>query len=374
MPGETLADRVRRLIEESGQTQEAFGATIGLDAPKFSKTLSGKRRFSSLDLARIADATGSTVDWLLTGQRAAMAARAATGSVSVSSAVREATNLAESRDSLYFLGGHQDWPKPPVFTSSLWIEQGAQLAEFALEHLGQPSAFGSSETFAGAVERAFGIDVRSMDLGTGCDGLALWTEGGAKILLVSTSKNPTRQRFTVAHELAHLLCLDDQGLHVDENVMAGSRGDASEVRANSFAACLLMPASMLSKSFTSGVSDGGFACEVMDLKVSPSSLAWRLLNLRLIDAEQRARLGGLRTIDCAAQIDRLGDYAGWVEASSQPRLPVKLIRDMFESYLRGKTTLRPLANLMGLPVELLRDAIEPASTEPGPDAVHDYEP
>lgn len=374
MPGQTLADRVRQLIEESGQTQEAFGAAVGLDGPKLSKALSGKRRFSSLDLASIADATGSTVDWLLTGYKARVAARAATGSASVTSAVQEASNLAEARDNLNFLGAHQDWPKPPAFSSSLWIEQGTQLAEFALEHLGQPSAFADSETLAGAVERAFGIDVRAMELDGGCDGLAFWTEGGAKILLVSASKNPTRQRFTVAHELAHLLCRDDQGIHVDENVMGGSRGDASEVRANSFAACLLMPAPLLRARIVTGAPDEEFARQVMDLKVSPSSLAWRLLNLKLIDADQRARLGRLRTIDCAARLNLLEAYAGWVEASSQPRLPVKLIGDMLDAYMQGQATLRPVANLMKLPAEVLRDAIEPAHAELGADATHDYEP
>jgi Zn-dependent peptidase ImmA (M78 family) len=301
----------------------------------------------------------------LTGQETGVAARISADGSTVKKAVTEAAKLAESRDNLNFLGLPQDWPKPPVPRSSLWIEQGAELAEFALQHLGPPNVIGSSETFAGAVERAFGIDVRVLELDGGCDGLAFWSRGGARVLLVAATENPTRQRFTMAHELAHLLCRDDQDLHVDENVMVGSRGNASEVRANAFAAALLMPESLLKERFTDGeVIESTFAEAVMKLMVSPSSLAWRLLNLKLLSSEQRAQLGSLRTLDCAA--DRIDDYAAWVEASSQSRIPVRLVKDLLQSYLTGSATLRPLANLLQVPVELLRRTIE--SEQDGPEA------
>jgi len=303
----------------------------------------------------------------LTGQETGVAARISADGSTVKKAVTEAAKLAESRDNLNFLGLPQDWPKPPVPRSSLWIEQGAELAEFALQHLGRPNVIGSSETLAGAVERAFGIDVRVLELDGGCDGLAFWSHGGARVLLVAATENPTRQRFTMAHELAHLLCRDDQDLHVDENVMAGSRGNASEVKANAFAAALLMPESLLKERFTDGeVTASTFAKAVMELMVSPSSLAWRLLNLKLLSSEQRAKLGSLRTIDCAAADNRINDYAAWVEASSQSRIPVRLVKDLLQSYFTGSATLRPLANLLQVPVELLRRSIE--SEQDGPEA------
>lgn len=64
----SLNDRVRHLIGASGLSQGQFAEAVGLDAPKLSKSLSGVRRFSSLDLARIAEHAGRTVDWLLTGE------------------------------------------------------------------------------------------------------------------------------------------------------------------------------------------------------------------------------------------------------------------------------------------------------------------
>jgi transcriptional regulator with XRE-family HTH domain len=370
----TLQDRVRSLIEESGLKQEAFAVAVGLDASKLSKSLNEHRRFSSLDLAMIAQYSGVTVDWLIQGVgQHAVAARVAHDGSSVGDAIREAESLVEARDNLLFLGASQHWPEPPPFQSPLWTEQGKELADFALSHLGHPDTH-ENESFATAIEQNFGIDVRVMHLGPGCDGLAM-CGSGARVLLVASTENPTRQRFTMAHELAHLLCKDSQDVHVDENVMARSGPrDSSEMRANSFAAHLLMPESMLCARFSGPmVSDDLFANTVMDLMVSPSSLAWRLLNLKQISAERRAQLGRLRTIDCAAMTGRMKDYATWVEASNQPRIPLRLLQDSFQAYLDGRTTLRPVARLFDIPVELLRRAVEqPASATEESGA--DFEP
>jgi len=64
----TTADRVRSLIRHSGLTQREFGERIGLDELTMSRCLGDLRRFTSLDLARIADTNKVSVDWLLSGQ------------------------------------------------------------------------------------------------------------------------------------------------------------------------------------------------------------------------------------------------------------------------------------------------------------------
>ena len=331
---------------------------MGLDATKLSKALNGKRRFSSLELARIAEASEVTADWLLSGDEMSIAARTSAAGSSVQRAIQSAASLAECRDNLIFLRGLTERPETPRFAKSLAYEQGEELADFALAHMGEPDVL-DREDFAAAIERAFGFDVAVAEIDGGCDGLALTSASGARTLVVATSGNPTRQRFTMAHELAHLLCSDDQGYHVDENVMANSGGDPSEMRANAFAANLLMPRSKLRKLFSSPViTEESFSEAVLKLKVSPSSLAWRLLNLHLASPEQRAKFGSMRAIDCAAAVSQMGTYAAWVEASRQPRTPTRLVSDLFDAYLAGETTLRPLASLLGVPVEALRTAIE----------------
>ena len=78
----TTPDRVRDLIQASGLSQGDFALRVGLNDSKLSKSLSGARRFSSLDLARIAEICEVTVDWLITGDEPplALAARTTGGS------------------------------------------------------------------------------------------------------------------------------------------------------------------------------------------------------------------------------------------------------------------------------------------------------
>lgn len=62
-----IRNRVIDLINQSALSHRAFAQSIGLSDDKLSKSLTGKRLFTSLDLARIADEYGVTVDWLVTG-------------------------------------------------------------------------------------------------------------------------------------------------------------------------------------------------------------------------------------------------------------------------------------------------------------------
>ena len=97
---EGIPDRVLSLIEASGQSRRAFAQDIGLDDSKLSKSLSGARRFSSLDLARIADKCGVTVDWLVTGEEPALAIAARTTSGQARTALEAAKRYSVMREDL----------------------------------------------------------------------------------------------------------------------------------------------------------------------------------------------------------------------------------------------------------------------------------
>jgi transcriptional regulator with XRE-family HTH domain len=60
-----VADRVRRAIALDGRTHHEFAEAVGLDPTKLSKSLSGVRKFSSFELASIAEQTNVTVYQLL---------------------------------------------------------------------------------------------------------------------------------------------------------------------------------------------------------------------------------------------------------------------------------------------------------------------
>src|SRR5450756_1537066 len=109
-----IPDRVRGLIEASGLSRGDFARRIGLDDSKLSKSLGGIRRFSSLDLARIADECDVTVDWLVTGIEPALAMAARTTTGEAHTAVEAASRYSTMRSDLASLGFAQRWRPVPV--------------------------------------------------------------------------------------------------------------------------------------------------------------------------------------------------------------------------------------------------------------------
>src|SRR5215469_9722179 len=106
---EAIPGRVVGLIEASGLSRGAFAQRVGLDDSKLSKSLSGVRRFSSLDLARIAQLCHVTVDWLVTGEDTALAVAARTTTGDARTAIDAARRYVDLRADLAFLGYPQPW-------------------------------------------------------------------------------------------------------------------------------------------------------------------------------------------------------------------------------------------------------------------------
>jgi Zn-dependent peptidase ImmA (M78 family) len=104
------------------------------------------------------------------------------------------------------------------------------------------------------------------------------------------SRHPaTRQRFTIAHELGHLLLHGDE-LHIDEGFPFAFRDEVSslavdpgEIEANHFAAELLMPASWLIREIRGQSLDIESEKVIVSLAktygVSVQSMTHRLTNL-----------------------------------------------------------------------------------------------
>lgn len=356
----STADRVRSLIHESDLNQHDFALQIGLDDSKLSKSLSGARRFSSLDLARIAELCRISVDWLITGNEQALAVAARTTGGNAATALTEAKHLSTMRSDLATLGYPQPWqPITAAPSRGLAIDQGNQLAGRAIARMGDAGVAVGAHGLTDAVEQVFGTDVAIVDLGAGFDGLAASSDD-VKLIVLSTSQVPWRQRFTLAHELGHLLAGDDHGVHLDEDVFAkGQQRDTSELRANAFAASFLMPADVLSEAVgETGLSENGLASLACDLMVSPSALAYRLFTLRLIDAGVRDRFKAMSGAKAAHLVGKTAEWAQHVARATARRSPGLLLRDTYAAYESGAATLRPYADLLGVDVAELRDSLE----------------
>jgi Zn-dependent peptidase ImmA (M78 family) len=355
-----ISDRVLSLIEASGLGRGAFAQRIGLDDSKLSKSLRGVRRFSSLDLARMAEACDVTVDWLVTGEETPLAVAARTTTGQAGTALDAARWFSTMRADLAALGYPQPWRSRPVpAPNGTYAEQGRALARGALARLAEENRSSTEADLPQLVEDAFGADVAVIELDEGFDGLAAATPD-AKVIVLGAGKVPGRQRYTLAHELAHLLTGDNQDIHLDKDIYDRAQAkDPSEVRANNFAAAFLMPEPTLRSAVGRvGLNESSFAALVCDLRVSPSALAIRLSQLRLIDAGTCDRFKVMNGAKAAALANRSDEFAQSVAKANILRPPGLLVRDSYAAYESGATTLRPYASLLGVDVDELRSALE----------------
>lgn len=81
----------------------------------------------------------------------------------------------------------------------------------------------------------------------------LYREGGQPVIGVNVTNHIHLQRFTIAHEIGHLVCHEGKkyvdGFHVRfRNLKSGMAIDREEIEANEFAAELLMPRDFVEKS------------------------------------------------------------------------------------------------------------------------------
>lgn len=349
--------RIREVIATSGLSQVTFAERVGLRASTLSQSLEGIRRFSSLDIARIAEIAGVTVDWLLGIARSKPATTAPAGGAA-GEMIETANLIAEVRTGLASLG-HPATSTPDLSFSpdSTATRQGADLAQQALARLPSNALPGSDVDLFDTIEHYFGVEVAVQHLDQWMDGLA-YNDEAAQVIVLATSGVPTRQRFTLAHELAHILAGDEQ-LHIDENITQPHH-DTSELRANSFAAHFLMPEIVMTALLGTNmpVDRDVFAGLVMQLGVSPDALARRLYQLGRLSPAVRDQYRGMSTMECGHQAARTDRYGQWCTISRQARSPAALVDDALDAHLGGEITLRPISQLVDVPVATLRATLE----------------
>lgn len=66
--GTTVADRVRQRMEAQGRTQSDVARSVGLTDSQLSKSLSGMRQFSAVEMAELAGTLNASMHWLVTGE------------------------------------------------------------------------------------------------------------------------------------------------------------------------------------------------------------------------------------------------------------------------------------------------------------------
>lgn len=103
----------------------------------------------------------------------------------------------------------------------------------------------------GPLARALGVPVLASTLSPGISGELRPGQGGGFVIRVNRHDPPVRQRFTVAHEIAHfLLHRDHIGQGIEDDVLyRSSLSDQREAEANRLAADILMPYDVVHRAY-----------------------------------------------------------------------------------------------------------------------------
>lgn len=140
------------------------------------------------------------------------------------------------------------------------------------------------------IAKKLGVAVQVVPLDDHLSGMA-FIKSNVSMIILNASHHPNRQRFTLAHELAHHVLHKDyltENIHVDTAVLR--RNDRSstgvhqkEVEANAFAAELLMPRAQLRQLGNIDVNDDIQLAELAKkFRVSVSAMAVRLESLQAL--------------------------------------------------------------------------------------------
>jgi Zn-dependent peptidase ImmA (M78 family) len=128
----------------------------------------------------------------------------------------------------------------------------------------------------------------------GVSGLLVRKEGRAPVICVNKSHGPQRQRFSIAHEIGHLIfhpgspvLVDDQTVRANWRDETSSRAtNREEIEANAFAAALLMPTQFvvrqLRQYMAKPFSEHDLASVADQFQVSAEAMRYRLVNLGML--------------------------------------------------------------------------------------------
>lgn len=101
---------------------------------------------------------------------------------------------------------------------------------------------------------------------------------GVWIMTVNSKQHPKRQRFTLAHELAHYILHKEKNTEFqDSTFFRGNNMDSLEYMANDFAAALLMPDDKVNELIKNGIRNIGKLAEKFD--VSAAAMKYKVEKL-----------------------------------------------------------------------------------------------
>ena len=207
------------------------------------------------------------------------------------------------------------------------------------------------------IEQTTGADVAVLDPDDGEHGLTMRDPvGGAVFIGIARSRNPMRQRSTLAHELGHLIFED----WANESEY-GARS-FEEVRADAFARHLLIPVAGVREFLGEGkpVSEADLSAVVQRFRVSPQIAAIAMRDAGYISEVTKTSWMSIWTPELATRHGWTDHYASLQDDSDRLRAPQALVTRAISGYVEGVVSAQALATLRGVSLDALLKELEDA--------------
>ncbi|WP_432995673.1 ImmA/IrrE family metallo-endopeptidase [Dactylosporangium sp. CA-233914] len=213
------------------------------------------------------------------------------------------------------------------------------------------------------IEQATGIDVAVLDAGPDEHGLTMRDpRRNAVFIGVARTRNPMRQRSTLAHELGHVLFED----WTDNDAANWSDRTQEEIRADAFARHLLVPVDGLREFLGTGdrISQFNLSAVVQRFLVSPAVATIALHQAGYIDAATKQEWMGLSARQLVVRFGWSDQYRALQADSDQRRAPQRLLARAIKGYTEGVIPAQAIATLRGIDLEAAEAELREAGVVP----------
>jgi Zn-dependent peptidase ImmA (M78 family) len=240
-------------------------------------------------------------------------------------------------------------------------QQGQEAAaDFRREHHLENQPLGD---LAALIEQTTGIDVAVLDVGPDEHGLAMRdAERDVTFIAVARTRNPMRQRSSLAHELAHVLFED----WVEGEARDYSARTPDEQRADAFARHLLVPTDGLAAFLGArdAVTEADLSAVVQRFLISPAIAAIALHGGGYIDTATKCEWMKLVTPRLATRFGWTDQYQTLQNDSDRPRAPRRLLARAIAGYQEGVVSAQTVATLRGVSAETVTEELAEAGITP----------
>lgn len=238
-------------------------------------------------------------------------------------------------------------------------QQGAKAAaEFRSEHHLGVQPLGD---LVALIEQTTGHDVAVLDAGPDEHGLTMRDPvRDVTFIGVARTRNPMRQRSTLAHELAHVLFGDWTD---GEDLSARS---PEEIRADAFARHLLVPRDGLTAflGHRGTLTEADLSAVVQWFLVSPAIAAIALCDCGYIDTATKQEWMTLSTPRLATRFGWIDQYQSLQNDADRTRSPQRLLARAVSGYSEGVVTVQAVATLRGISAQAVAEELTEAGVIP----------